>query len=330
MASPRVSVIIVNFNSGARLAKCLDHLAAQVVADFETIIIDNASTDDSLEATRVHSLAPMIVEAKENLGFAKANNRAADLARGEWLAFLNPDAYAEPDWLENMLAAIRANPDADAFGSKQIDALNPEKADGLGDVCHALGLVYRGGFGASPDSVTRDGLCFSPCAAAAFYRRETYLALGGFDESFFCYGEDVDLGFRLRLQGGHCVQVADAIVRHEGSGVTGRYSDFSVYHGNRNRIWLYYKNLPLTLLIFLSPLHLVVNSAIVLRAFAAGYGGAYWRGLWDGYLGTATLGPTRRDIQKARKASIWSIAKALTWSPFKMLRRGEDLRAIEP
>ncbi len=323
---PRVSVIIVNYNSGPRLAKCLDHLAAQIFTDFETIVIDNGSSDGSADIVGGHRLAPRLILARENLGFAAANNRAAGEAVGRWLAFLNPDAYARADWLQALLAATVKYPHADAFGSTQLDDAEPALLDGAGDVCHAFGLAYRGGLGREAASRPGDGACFSPCAAAALYRRETFLALGGFDERFFCYGEDVDLGFRLRLADGEAMQISGAVVRHEGSGVTGRYSDFSVYHGNRNRIWLFYKNLPAALYWPLAPFHLAVNLAMLARAAAVGRARPFWRALVDGYAGLPRFTEARRRAQSSRKISTLALARRLTWSPFKLARRAPDLK----
>ncbi|MBY0423473.1 MAG: glycosyltransferase, partial [Parvularculaceae bacterium] len=131
---PRISVVIVNFNAGARLGRCLACLEAQTFRDFEVIVVDNASSDGSLEHARASRLGVRVVEAGANLGFAAANNRAAEIAASEWLAFLNPDAYAEPDWLEALLAGASQYPWADAFGSTQIDAKDPHLLDGVGDV----------------------------------------------------------------------------------------------------------------------------------------------------------------------------------------------------
>jgi len=327
-AAPQVTVIIVNYNSGQRLAKCLDHLAMQSFLDFETIIIDNNSQDGSADSAAGHKLKPGVINANKNLGFAVGNNQAAAIARGKWLAFLNPDAYAEKNWLRKLIDATLKYPFADAFGSTQIDAGDATRIDGAGDVCHAFGLAYRGAFGWPVSEHLTDGLCFSPCAAAALYRRDVFDALGGFDERFFCYGEDVDLGFRLRLSGGECVQVSDAVVNHEGSGVTGRYSDFSVYYGNRNRIWLYYKNLPPVLYWLLAPVHLLINISMWARAALSGRGGAYWRAMRDGYGDLSSFRMIRKDVQNSRKVSTMAIAKLLTWSPVKLMRRQTDLRPI--
>ena len=209
---PAVTIIIVNYNAGHKLARCLAHLAKQSCRNFETIVVDNGSTDDSIAAALADGASFELIEAGKNLGFAAANNLAAKTARGEWLAFLNPDAYATPTWLEELLNAAERYPDADAFGSTQYCAENPAKLDGAGDVYHIAGVPYRGHFGWPAAKLPAEGETFAACAAAALYRRKTFDALDGFDERFFCYGEDVDLGFRLRLRGGRTIQAPKAVV----------------------------------------------------------------------------------------------------------------------
>jgi GT2 family glycosyltransferase len=324
--APTVSVIIVNYNSGDRIARCLDRLSAQSFRDFETIVIDNASADGSLEIARRHSIGVRIIEAGSNIGFAAGNNRAAVAARGEWLVFLNPDAYAEPDWLEKLIAASGRYPWADAFGSAQLIADQPELLDGAGDVYHILGVAYRGGFRQPATRLIADGECFAPCAAAAMYRKSVFERLGGFDERFFCYGEDVDLGFRLRLAGGRAIQLKDARVLHEGSGVTGRYSDFTVYHGNRNRIWLTYKNMPGVFYWSMFPVRLAFDAYLFVRAIMIGTGGAYARAMRDGYGGLRAFAADRRQLQADRKLSAWAFGRIAAWSPISMLQRRIDLK----
>ncbi len=326
-----ITVIIVNYNSGARLARCLEHLSRQTFRDFEIIVVDNASTDGSLDAALEAAPAPLLPRAirmPANSGFAAANNRAAAEARGDWLAFLNPDAYPERDWLSALMSARARYPFADAFGSTQLNADDPAVIDGAGDVVHVLGVPYRGHFGWPVERLPEDGECFAPCAAAALYRSRTFLNLGGFEERFFCYGEDVDLGFRLRLAGGRAVQVKAARVLHEGSGISGRYSDFTVYHGNRNRIWMIFRNMPGALYWPLLPARLLVDLYLCLRAFSIGSGRAYARAMLDGYRGLPQFTDDRRVLQRRRKVSVAAIARALTWSPRKVSRREADLRPI--
>ncbi|MEQ8178422.1 MAG: glycosyltransferase family 2 protein [Amphiplicatus sp.] len=328
MTDPVATVIIVNFNSSDRLAKCLACLEAQTRRDFETIVIDNQSSDGSQAAAQASALPAVLIEAGANLGFAAANNRAAARARGAWLIFLNPDAYAAPDWVEKLLEGAARYPFADAFGSTQIDALDPAKLDGAGDVFHVFGVAYRGGYGRPVEQAPPDGECFAPCAAAAMYRRDRFEALGGFDESFFCYGEDVDLGFRLRLDGGRAVQLAGAKVFHEGSGITGRHSGFTVYHGNRNRIWATYKNMPAEIYWPLAPFRFAVDLYLLIRHSLLGNAAAYLKALRDGYCGLAALRARRRAIQKGRRIGLRELARALTWSPLKVMRRESDLRPV--
>lgn len=328
MTDPAATIIVVNYNSGDRLAKCLARLEAQTRRDFAVTVIDNASSDGSQDAARRTRLALTLIEAGANLGFAAANNRAAEGATGEWLVFLNPDAYAAPDWFEALMQGAARYPFADAFGSAQYDAGDPHRLDGAGDVFHVLGVAWRGGFGWPAEKLPPDGECFAPCAAAAMYRRARFEALGGFDERFFCYGEDVDLGFRLRLAGGRAVQLAGAKVFHEGSGITGRYSDFTVYHGNRNRIWMTYKNMPGALYWPLAPVRLLADVYLLARAFSVGIGPSYLRALRDGYGGLARLRDTRLAIQRARRVSTPALARMLAWSPWKVSRRAPALRPL--
>ncbi|NWG92559.1 MAG: glycosyltransferase family 2 protein [Parvularculaceae bacterium] len=325
---PRLSVIVVNFNAGARLARCVERLSRQTFKDFELLIVDNGSSDDSIDRARALQVPVVIDLVGANLGFAAANNRAAKRAKGEWLVFLNPDAYAEPQWLDELISGAERYPWADAFGSTQLNADDPSRIDGAGDVFHALGVAYRGCFGWPAEKLPPEGECFSPCAAAAMYRRATFEALGGFDERFFCYAEDVDLGFRLRLSGGRAVQLRGARVLHEGSGVAGRHSAFTVYHGHRNRIWTAYKNLPAELYLATLPLRLLTDLALVFRAVAGGYVGPYIKALADGYAAPRGVKDARREIQKARRASVGEIAAAIQWSPAKLARRAPDIRPI--
>jgi GT2 family glycosyltransferase len=161
------------------------------------------------------------------------------------------------------------------------------------------------------------------------YRRSTFEALGGFDERFFCYGEDVDLGFRLRMAGGRAVQVKDARVLHEGSGVTGRYSPFTVYHGNRNRIWLTYKSTPAVVYWPLAPIRLLFDAYLLVRALMIGTGPAYARAIRDGYSSLHRFSADRKRILQGRRLKLDEFLRSVAWSPMSILRRRIDLKAVE-
>ena len=323
---PEVRVIVVNYNGGPLLQRCLRALASQTFEDFEVVVADNASTDGSLAGAITDDRRFRFVELHANLGFAAANNRGARDCTAPLIATLNPDAFAEPDWLEKLMAASRRHAGAVMFGSTQIDAADAGKIDGSGDAFLAAGFAWRGNHGHAIGDLPPEGECFSPCAAAALYRTDAFRDAGGFDERFFCYYEDVDLAFRLRLSGGRCIQVADAVVRHVGSGLTGRRSDFVRFHSARNRVWLFVKNMPAPLLWPLLPAHLVLQVAILARAAVRGHFRPTWRGLAEALRDLSPVLRSRRQVQAGRRVSWTAIAGALTWSPLKLLRRDHDVR----
>ncbi len=323
--SMKISVIIVNFNAGQRLGRCLKALAAQDFDDFEALVVDNASTDGSpqtpLPDPRFRWLKP-----GENLGFAGGNNLAARAAQGDWLFLLNPDAYAEPECLSTLMAATRRHPDCPLFGCTQLDDAVPEILDGAGDCYFFTGLPFRGGKGWTIEALPDEGEVFGICGAALLTRRELFLRVGGFDEDFFCYCEDTDLAFRLRLQGYRAIQVAEAFVRHEGSGITGRRSAFALFHGTRNLVWTFVKNMPGPLFWPILPLHLAMLFFLILLSPAAA--ASRFRGFMAALESLSRVWEKRQKIQPARTASVPAIARALTWSPRKLLWRMVDVRSL--
>ncbi len=316
--APFITVVIVNYNAGDCLARCLEALRRQTFRDFAVIIVDNGSKDHSLRAIESLSSGWRAIRLARNFGFAAANNFAVSLVESPWVATLNPDAYAEPDWLAQMACGIEHYPDAAAFGSVQIDAAHPDRLDGTGDVYHVTGVFWRGGFGRALADQRGEGDVMSVCAAAALYRREAFSALGGFDEDFFCYGEDVDLGIRLRLAGHRSIQLANAVVRHVGGACGGRRSDFAVYHGVRNRLWLLVKDIPSPQLWLLLPVHALVTILLAVRALALGEIATFGRGLAHACRGLAGAWRKRRAIQARRQGTPWSL---LCWSPLAVLQR---------
>ena len=312
--SCHASVIIVNWNAGELLSRCISSLLAQTVLPFEVIVFDNASTDGS--AKRINDQFPsvQVIESEKNLGFAAANNLATRQVsdKSEWLVFLNPDAFPEPEWLQALLSAATANPEYSFFGSRLMDANSSTIVDGIGDVYHASGLVWRAGHGktlcSGDDSIVKE--IFSPCAAAAMYRKDAFLTTGGFDEDFFCYIEDVDLGFRMHLLGHRCLYVLDSVALHVGSAVTGKRSDFSIYHGHRNLVWAYIKNMPSLLFWLCLPLHLALNLFSIFYFSLRGQRRVILRAKWDALIGLPKMWSKRRKIQSGRVVSaldIWHL-----------------------
>lgn len=316
-----VTVIVVNFNGGALLGECLAALQRQDMAAFEAIVVDNASTDGSDALVEPFLADPRfrLLRAPGNLGFAAANNLAIAGLDAEWIATLNPDAIAAPDWLAELLAATQRHPGVDMFGSTQWMA--PGVLDGAGDAYHALGFAWRGGHGQAAAAPPPDGETFSPCAAAALYRRAAVLAVGGFDERYFCYCEDVDLAFRLRLTGSRCVQIGRAQVRHVGAATGGNDPAFRHYHGWRNSLWTFAKNMPAALFWPLLPCHLLLHLYLAVRARPASLRPVALRALRDGLRGLAAIWPERRRVQAMRRIGLGPLARLLVWSPRALRQR---------
>lgn len=310
----RISVIIVNWNGERFLERCLTALMTQTVKPHEIILLDNASSDRSLEIARRFPLVRLIA-LDQNTGFARGNNLAIEAASvaSEWIALINPDAFAEPRWLEALLVAAESNPEFDVFGSKLVNAVDPMLLDGAGDAYHVSGLVWRIGHGMSAlAAMEREREVFSPCAAAALYRRSILLKLGGFDADYFCYVEDVDLGFRLRLAGYRCLYVPQSVVHHVGSGTTGgQHSDFALYHGHRNLVWTFVKDMPGVLFWLLLPLHVLLNLVSIIWFASRGWGGVIWRAKRDALVGLPKMWHKRQEIQKTRIVSIGEIWRQL-------------------
>lgn len=325
--APRVSVVMVTYESGPTLDRSLDALRGQTFTDYELIVADNASSDGAAAKAAAADPSIRLIQNNENLGFATGVNRAAAQARGRWLAFINPDAYADPDWLERLVAAAEAHPQVRSFSSRQLMADGSGRLDGLGDVMSAAGFPFRGGYRRKDDGKARLGEVFSACGGAMLIDRALFLGMGGFDETLFCYCEDVDLGYRLRLAGEVSLVVPEAVVRHEGSASSGGpRSDFAVFHGTRNRLWVFVKDTPPVLLWLTLPLHVVATVFLFVRHAFAGEFAAPWRGLMAGIEGLPLALAARRQAQARRKVGSLAIARAMTWSPLDVWQRRVVIR----
>jgi len=318
------SLIVLAFNSGRHLDRCLTALSA---FDAEIICADNGSSDGT-DFAALQSQYPNVQFRLhgQNLGFAVGNNRAAETARGDWLGFINPDAFAEAGWLDAMRAAIAADPEAAILTSLQLDAADPSKMDGAGDAMTFFGFPYRMGFGHPLPADLPPATVFSPCGAAFAIRRDLWRQLDGFDERFFTYCEDADLGFRAQLLGHRCRFVPQARVAHVGSASTSVRSDFALYHGYRNRVWLYLKNMPLIVLLPTLPVHIGLTLFGALADTFKGKGAIVRKALGDALSGMGPILRARKIIMKTKRIEALRLAALLTWNPAKIARRDLDHR----
>jgi len=314
-----VGLVFVTWNAEAFISRALAAVAGQTRPPDAVVIVDNASSDHTLaaidEATRGWATPVHVIALPTNLGFAAANNRAVEHpASCDLIALLNPDAFPEPAWLATLLVAAEAHPEAASFASRLMLDGQPGRLDGVGDVCHVSGLVWRHGHTkqlATVPEASQARPVFSACAAAALYRRDDWTRAGGFDERFFCYAEDVDLGFRLQLAGRGCWYVPDAVVHHVGSASAGVGSAFAVYHGHRNLEWMFLKNMPAGLLWRYLPLHVAASVAGMAVFVGRGRASSYLKAKWDALTRAGEFWQARRTVQGSRVASTAAISALL-------------------
>jgi GT2 family glycosyltransferase len=213
------AVVIPNWNGVRWLPGCLDSLAAQTLQPSEVIVVDNGSSDGSLEL--LHSRDVRALELGRNTGFAFAANRGMEAASASFVALVNTDVELESEWLERMARTLEREPRAASVACKMLDLSDRTRVYDAGDILRRDGVCeQRGRFRTDDGRYDSPGDMFAACAGAALYRREAMLAVGGFDERFFAYLEDVDLGLRLRLAGWTC-RYEPAVAYHASGGSSG-------------------------------------------------------------------------------------------------------------
>ena len=247
---PSISVIIANLNGEVYLPDCLQSLSSQTFRDFEVILVDNGSTDRSLSLVKKDFPWVKVISLETNTGFARANNIGFESSSSEFVATLNNDTIAGPGWLQALYDAAKNNSDTGMVASKIYLGKEGRELDSAGMLLYPDGMTRQRGHG-EEDNGQFDGSIevLFPSACAALYRHEMLKETGYFDEDFFSYCEDADLGLRARLAGWKAVLAAGATVRHLYSQTGGRYSQFKAFHVERNHFWVLNKDLPLSYII---------------------------------------------------------------------------------
>lgn len=242
---PTVAVIVVNWNGRAYLGQCLSALRAQTYRAFEVVLVDNASTDDSVDFVRRQFPEVKLIQLDHNAGFAAGNNAGIRATHSDYVALINNDAYAEPDWLAKSIEAAGPRPDVGLIACKVLFDNDPRVINSAGLALDWAGFcwAWRGGELDRPAETTVEEI-FGPSGAAALYRRTMLDEIGLLDEDFFMYAEDADLNWRAQRAGWKCLSVPTARVRHVASATSIEGSRFKAYHLSRNKIWLLIKNVP--------------------------------------------------------------------------------------
>jgi GT2 family glycosyltransferase len=274
---PDISVVVINWNRRGYLRACLASLAGQRGANFEVIVVDNGSSDGSAEMAR-SEFGVRVIANTANLGFCAANNQAFAAARGEFIALLNNDAEAAPDFLANLRRALDAAPDIGMAAAKVLvweGAGGVNRADRIDKAGH---LIYpdgqnrgRGTGEIDQGQYGRVAECLWPDGCACMYRKAMLDQIGGFDEDFFMFADDAELGLRARIAGWRCLYMPGAVARHHRGGSMDAGSTRRIFLIERNRVLLAAKLFPWSLLA-LNPYYFALRLASGLAAAAGGKG----------------------------------------------------------
>ncbi len=306
----QTTVVIVNWNGKACIAQCLKSLQRQTIQNFVTTVVDNGSTDGSLDVVRQQFPEVVIIALENNLGFAAANNVAIQSARTDYIALLNNDAIAHPQWLERLVDTLDAYPQAGLAASRMLYAHDCSIIDRAGDSYTTAGAGSLRGRGQPADAYARPEWIFGACAGAALYRMSMLRDIGLFDEDFFLLYEDVDLSFRAQLKGYKCRYVPEAIVYHMASQSIGYDSQTSVYYGHRNLEWVYFQNMPFSLIARTILGHMAYNVAAFMYFAVKGYAKTFLRAKRNSFDRLNAVTKSRRKIQNERRVKdsyIWSL-----------------------
>jgi GT2 family glycosyltransferase len=297
--SPPVSVIIVNWNGKDCLKDCLESLRTQTFSSFEVILVDNGSTDGSVEWIQENFTGWVrALRNAENEGFSGGNNRGIRAASGKYIALLNNDAQADPRWLEELVKVAEENSQAGMLACKIFLQRDSKIIDNVGHLIYRDGLNRgRGRLEVDRGQYEKIEEVFFPSGCAALYRREMLEEVGLFDEDFFAYGDDTDLGLKGRWAGWKCLYVPRAVVHHRYSRSSGAYSALKAFYVERNRVWIAVKFLPLLLLLE-SPFFTLLRFAL------QGYGALVGRGAAGKFSESYSPGKLFRILVKAYLAAF--------------------------
>jgi GT2 family glycosyltransferase len=322
-SSPLLSVIIPNWNGKRFLEECIDSIKAQTFQDFETILVDNGSMDGSVQFVQEkYGGFVRIIRNEKNLGFAGGNNVGIRAAKGEYIVLLNNDTWTDPRWLEELVKATEGDSCIGMWGSKIYSYGKRDQIEAVGELIYWDGLSRaRGQFDRDQGQYEMMEEILFPPGCGAMYRKRVFDEVGLFDEDFFAYADDAEIGIRARLAGWKSLYVPRAILYHKNSGTGGQYSPFKAFYVERNRFWIVLKYFPWPLLL-LSPFFTFhrfafqAYGALSQRGAAGKFTKNYspWRLIWillkaygSGFRGTPKMWKKRKILRVLRKVSYWEM-----------------------
>lgn len=311
---PLVSVVVVNYNGRHLLEDCFRSLTQQTYRNYEIILVDNGSKDDSISFMKEHYPDVRIVQLSSNTGFAGGANAGIRTSNGEYILTLNNDTIADAHLVEEIVQPMRSDTRVGMCGAKMF--LPEGRINSTGICISRSGAAWNRGMGEMDHGQYEvEEEIFGPCAGAALYRRSMLDEIGLFDEDFFLYMEDVDLAFRGRLAGWKCIYVPTSRVLHIHGGTAVPESAVAVYYVNRNRIWYVVKNFPVGTLITSSPWIIGRTCTVIPYYLLRGNGGAALKAIFDAFKMSQNMIKKRATTKKNVSDDIvgrW----ILTWCDF--------------
>ena len=306
-----VTLIIVNWNGRQYLKDCLDSVMAQKFTDSEVIVVDNGSSDDSVNFIRENYQNVRVVCLDENRGFTGGNYAGFEVAQGQFIALLNNDTRVEPAWLGELVSAMQAQSDVGICASRIIID-GTELIDSVGDLFTTAFSGTKVGHLQSASLFNTPHVVHGGCAAAILYRRSMLDQIGFLDDDFFFNHEDTDLNMRAWLSGWKCEYVPGAIVHHKVSATVGDLSDTSVYYFARNNVWVWIKNVPIGSLLCNLPQRIVYElSAVGFFCIKKGKWRSFIKGKFAAVIKIPAMLIKRKKIQKMVKLKHCEIAAHL-------------------
>ncbi len=305
---PEMSVIVLNWNGKHFLETCLKSLRRQTFRDFETILVDNGSTDGSPEYVRAQFPEVRLIALGENRGFTGGNIAGWEVVRQGapegLIVLLNNDTEAHRQWLEAVHKANRAHPEAGTFASKMMMFDDRSRIENCGFAMSTIGFAIDLGRGElDSDAWSKHRQIFGACAGAAAYRRGMLEDIGFLDNDFFMTSEDVDLSFRAQLRGYECWMIPEAIVYHHYRGAMAIFPARQAFYSQRNSEFVYLKNMPTALMLSRLPMRVIYELGATAYSFKVGSGTVFLKAKVDALRQLPAVLRKRKHIQRTRTAT---------------------------
>jgi GT2 family glycosyltransferase len=317
----RVAIIIVNWNGKRYLETCLPTVFAQDYQDFTVYLVDNASTDGSVEMVRRRFPQIRLIQNETNLGFCAANNLGIMATKAEFVATLNNDTELEPAWLGQLVEAMKSDPKIGMCASKMMLTDRRDMIESAGIVVDRAGIAW----GLESGHIDNSGAAtpipvFGASAGAALYRRSMLLEVGLFDEDLFAYLDDADLAWRGQWADWSCVYVPTAVVYHAHSATGQEGSPFKTRLLGRNKIGVIGKNYPFPHLLWYVPIILAYELMAIGYAVVAGRGGYALKGRLEGLRQLPQILKKRRKLVRRVSAGTMMARLHPVKNPLKLWR----------